>query len=118
MKTLIFACVLFIIGMGLCVKAEADNIPVDLYQHRHVCIRNNATLSVSDTVRCYQGVSFSIQANATLRVKGGTMVDADIKAQTGSNVKIQNNGRIIPRTNRDFYIPIGAKMQINYGRIK
>ena len=88
------------------------------YQHRHVCIRNNATLSVSDTVRCYQGVSFSIQANATLRVKGGTMVDADIKAQTGSNVKIQNNGRIIPRTNRDFYIPIGAKMQINYGRIK
>ena len=39
-------------------------------------------------------------------------------AQTGSNVKIQNNGRIIPRTNRDFYIPIGAKMQINYGRIK
>ena len=88
------------------------------YQHRHVCIRNNATLSVSDTVRCYQGVSFSIQANATLRVKGGTMVDADIKAQTGSNVKIQNNGRIIPRTNRDFYIPIGASMQINYGRIK
>lgn len=37
---------------------------------------------------------------------------------TGSNVKIQNNGRIIPRTNRDFYIPIGTKMQINYGRIK
>lgn len=30
MKTLIFAFVLFIIGMGLCVKAEADNIPVDL----------------------------------------------------------------------------------------
>ncbi len=42
----------------------------------------------------------------------------DTLAQTGSNVKIQNNGRIIPRTNRDFYIPIGAKMQINYGRIK
>lgn len=89
MKKVIFVSVLFVMCMGLFVKAEADN-----------------------------DVSFTIRPNSTLLVNGGTMEDADIKAQTGSNVKIQNNGRIIPRTNRDFYIPIGAKMQINYGRIK
>lgn len=88
------------------------------YQHRHVCIRNNAKLTVCDTVKCYRDVSFTIRANSTLLLNGGTMEDADIKAQTGSNVKIQNNGRIIPCTNKNFSMPLGAKMRIDYGRIK
>ncbi len=83
-----------------------------------VCIRNNAKLTVCDTVKCYRDVSFTIRPNSTLLVNGGTMEDADIKAQTGSNVKIQNNGRIIPCTNKNFSIPLGAKMNISSGRIK
>lgn len=88
------------------------------YQHRHVCIRNNAKLTVCDTVKCYRDVSFTIRPNSTLLVNGGTMEDADVKAQTGSNVKIQSNGRIIPCTNKNFSIPLGAKMNISSGRIK
>ena len=34
------------------------------------------------------------------------------------NVKIQSNGRIIPCTNKNFSIPLGAKMNISSGRIK
>ncbi len=88
------------------------------YQHHHVCIRNNATLSVCDTIKCYHDVSITIQPNATLSVNGGTIEDAEIKPQAGGNVKIQNNGHIIPCTNKNFSVPLGAKMRIDYGRIK
>ncbi len=88
------------------------------YQHQHVCIRNNATLSVCDTVKCYRDVSITIQPNATLSVNGGAIEDADIKPQAGGNVRIQNNGRIIPCTNKNFSIPLGAKMRIDYGQIR
>ena len=88
------------------------------YQYQHVCVRNNATLSVCNTVKCYRDVSITIQPNATLSVNGGAIEDADIKPQAGGNVRIQNNGRIIPCTNKNFSIPLGAKMRIDYGRLK
>ncbi len=40
------------------------------------------------------------------------------KALTGGNASIQNNGRIIPCSNKNFSVPLGVKMQINYGRIR
>ena len=77
-----------------------------------------SALTVCDTVKCYRDVSITIQPNATLLVNGGAIEDADIKPQAGGNVRIQNNGRIIPCTNKNFSIPLGAKMRIDYGQIR
>lgn len=87
------------------------------YQHKHVCIRGNATLEVCDTVKCYQDVSITVKANATLRINGGTIEMADIKVLTGGDVKIENNGHISPMANKTFSLPLGAKINILSGRI-
>ena len=45
-------------------------------------------------------------------------IELTVKTEEGTNVKIQSNGRIIPCTNKNFSIPLGAKMNISSGRIK
>ena len=48
----------------------------------------------------------------------GQIIDAEIKAQPGSNVMLLNNGQITPMTNKNFLLIQGAKMRLGYGEIK
>jgi len=61
-----------------------DRWGYSIYDTTYVCIRNNATLTVSNTVKCYQDVSFTIQSDATLLADGGTLDNVRIVPLQGA----------------------------------
>lgn len=105
---------------------ETDTIFIDTnttyscqkYSHQHIFIRSNASLTVTDTLTCYQGVSITIENGASLIVSGGIINNVILKFLPGSNLTITNNGHIKHNDAVSFDIPLGVTLQQVYGTIE
>jgi hypothetical protein len=49
---------------------------------------------------------------------GGSIISARIDQDSGSNLKMNNDGKIIPPANEYFTVPVGANMEITNGTIQ
>lgn len=105
---------------------EADTIYIDAnttyssqkYSHQHILIRSNASLTVTNTLNCYQGVSITIENGASLIVSSGIINNVILKFLPGSNMTITNNGHIRHNDAVSFEIPLGVTLQQNSGTIE
>jgi len=87
------------------------------FLYSHVVVKNNATLTVTDSVTFYQDVTMTLQGGGKLNLNGGRLLNAVVKTNTNnaSAITISNNGTIELRQNQDFSLPLGNTMQINMG---
>lgn len=58
-----------------------------------------------------------VMSGASLVIDGSNVLNANIRAMAGSNVTIKNNGRIVLRSNAEFYTETGTNIEIQYGSI-
>lgn len=75
---------------------------------------------VGFTVSC----DLSMNRLAEIRIKSGSTLivegvirNANIQAEPGSTIILNNGGQIITHKNDDFVVPIGAILQMNNGKI-
>lgn len=101
------------------IYINSDSIFIsDDYTYRHILVRNNATLTISSTLRCYQGVSITIRNGSSLNVSGGALINAILDFNQGSNLIVSNDGYIVHNSERPFKIPVGVTFRHNFGKIE
>ena len=88
------------------------------YQHilQNICVRNNSTFTVSCDLNMNRLAEIRIKSGSTLIVEG-IIRNANIQAEPGSTIILNNGGQIITHKNDDFVVPVGVILQINEGRI-
>ena len=85
--------------------------------YTHIDIASNATLTVQDILNLFGRVTITIESGGELVVDGGIITNANISFSTGGKLKIKNGGKLVMRTNTDFYAPVGALVEIENGGI-
>jgi len=81
-------------------------------------ITNSATLTISDKLVMPVNSTITISANSKLIVDGGTITYANIIAQSGSELTLQNNAVLQLYKNDELNINLGAVFNNNYGDVQ
>ena len=87
------------------------------YFHKHMVVRNNATLNLFGIATFYPGVKITVEAGSTLWI-GGTLDGASFDIKHGAKVKISQNAYTKLLQNGSFVIPLGAELEFIYGTIE
>lgn len=74
-------------------------------------INNNSNISMSSTSMII------VMAGASLVIDSGHILNANIRAMSGSSITVTNNGTITLRSNAEFYSETGTNLDIQYGSI-
>lgn len=59
-----------------------------------------------------------VMSGATLVIDAANVLNANIRALAGSTLIIKNNGKIVLRSNAEFYTEVGTNLEILYGNIE
>jgi hypothetical protein len=62
-------------------------------------------------------VTITVQSGGHLVIDGGVITNANITFASGGKLTIKNGGKLVMRTNTDFYVPTGALVDITSGEI-
>lgn len=87
------------------------------YTYGTIVIKNNSTLTVSDTIDVYGGTNWIVESGAKLVVDGGCIRNSSIDFKPYSSCEILHNGKIIERSGNRFFMPQQTKINIEYGKI-
>lgn len=71
---------------------------------------SNITLSSASMIIVMSGASLIIDA--------ANVLNASIRAMAGSTVTIRNNGKLVLRSNAEFYTETGTNLEIQYGSVE
>lgn len=74
-------------------------------------INSGATLTMGNST------TITINAGASLVIDAANILNANLRAMAGSTVTIKNNGKIVLRSNAEFYTETGTNLEILYGSI-
>ncbi len=107
------------------IPDEYDTIYIDnstslssyCYLHQHILVRNNSILTISNNIKCYNGVSITIENGSTLQVSGGELNNIILKPQYGSRLIVSNNGIIRHNKSAVFQVPLGVTFRQEWGTI-
>lgn len=101
------------------VYIENDTIlnpSTPVYNHYVVWKGSNTTICQDATFD--NNTYLIVDKGSTLIVDGATISNVTLRPQQGSTIILRNNGKIIKQSGTDFEIPIGAKLEIEYGSIE
>ena len=87
------------------------------YKYNHICIKNGATLNITNNMIMHNGATITICNGGTLVIDGGVLGNASINFLYGSNFIIKNNGSVRLASGHDLNIPSGVNAEIPYGCI-
>lgn len=87
------------------------------YITKNICVRNNSTLTVSCDLLMNHLAEIHIKPGSTLIIDG-CIRNAQIKAEVGSTIILNDGGKIITYQDDSFELPVGATLQINNGTIE
>ena len=80
-------------------------------------ITSGSTFTVYDILNMLGRVTITIQSGGHLIVDGGVITNVNLNMASGSKLTLRNNGKLVMRTNTDFYAPVGALVDIESGEI-
>lgn len=85
--------------------------------YTHIRITQNGTLRVKNTLNLFGHATITIDNGGKLIIDGGTITNAYIVMNAGSQLKFINDGLLVCRSNTNFYAPSGALVEMNHGKI-
>ena len=88
------------------------------YTGKHIKIIDEAYLTISSHLFCCKGVSITIEKDCRLIISGGLLENVILKPQPGSQIIIENGGRIKHNKDVKFKIPLGVTLEQNHGTIE
>lgn len=100
------------------IDQDTEFALIDFTTARHIVVRNNASLTISNHLKCYPGVSLTVEPGASLHVSDGILENVILKVNPGSELTLSNNGTIINSKSRPFNIPKGARFNQLSGEIR
>lgn len=100
------------------IEHDTEFATMDFTTNRHILVRNNANLIISNHLTCYSGVSITIAPGSKLTLSGGILDNVILKLNPGGELTLSNNGTIIHSSTQAFKIPKGAILHQNYGAIR
>lgn len=100
------------------IEQDTEYALMDFTTNRHILVRNNANLTISNHLTCYSGVSITVEPGSRLIVSGGILDNVILKLCPSSELTVANNGTIIHSVEQAFTIPKGAVLHQNYGIIR
>lgn len=100
------------------IYIDTDTLYSSGYKHilQNICVRNNSTFTVSSDLSMNRLAEIRIKSGSTLIVEG-VIRNANIQAEPGSTIILNNGGQIITHKNDDFVVPVGVILQMNNGKI-
>ncbi len=87
------------------------------YKYNHICIKNGATLNITNNMIMHNGATITVCNGGILVVNGGVLDNASINFLSGSNFIVKNNGSVRLACDHDLNIPLGVNAEIPYGCI-
>lgn len=105
-------------GNGTVVINSNQTITIEQVYNYNVVVLPNVTWTVKSDLLFHYGAHLRIMSGATVIVDGGSIISARIDQDSGSNLKMMNDGKIIPPANECFTVPVGANMEITNGTIQ
>lgn len=81
-------------------------------------VMGNATLYVYATLTLTNNAKIVLSANSKLVVDGGRIDDCILQMDSGSELVVKGNGRLVMASGHSFKAPEGAVVKINKGRIE
>ena len=75
-------------------------------------INNNSSVALSSESM------FIVMSGASLVIDAATLSNANVRAMSGSSVTITNGGKIVLRSNAEFYTETGTVVDIPYGSVE
>ena len=100
------------------IDTDTEYAVVDFVTNRHILVRNNSTLTISNQLTCYQGISVTVESGSTLAVSGGALKNVILKLRPGSTLLLSNCGSIIHNKVGDFKVPKGATFRQTSGVVR
>lgn len=85
--------------------------------YSNINITSGGTLTVSNILNLFGRVTITVQSGGHLVIDGGVITNANITFASGGKLTIKNGGKLVMRTNTDFYVPTGALVDITSGEI-
>ena len=89
-----------------------------MYSHKHIVVRNNSSLTLSNLLTCYEGVKIIVEDGSSLIVDGGTVENVILPPHVGSTITLKNDGHIMHNGTTPFYLPRGALLFNIFGKIE
>ena len=105
-------------GNGTVVISSNQTITVDQVYNYNVVVHPNVTWTVKSDLLFHYGAHLRIMSGATVIIDGGSIISARIDQDSGSNLNMMNDGKIIPPANECFTVPVGANMEVTNGIIQ
>ena len=87
------------------------------YKRSHIVVASNKMLTVKNILNMFGRPTISVQSGGQLIIDGGVITNAYFNLAAGSILVLKNGGKIVMRTNTDFYAPVGALIDITHGEI-
>lgn len=100
------------------IDHDTEYALIDFTTNRHILIRNNANLTISNHLTCYSSVSITVEPGSKLTVSGGVLDNAILKLKPGCEMTVSNNGTVIHSLAAPFNVPAGAILHHDYGTIR
>ena len=75
------------------------------------------TINSSSTLTMGNSTTITVKSGASLIIDSGSILNANVRALAGSTVAIKNGGKIVLRSNAEFYTETGTNLEILYGSI-
>jgi len=82
-------------------------------------IVKSGTLTINNSSNISMGSSSMIivMSGASLVIDAANILNANVRAMAGSTVTIKNNGKIVLRSNAEFYTETGTILDVQFGNI-
>jgi len=100
---------------GLRVVSTATTITISGQLYGNMLVKGSGQLTIQANVEMKGSNTLTVESGGKLIINGATLSNANINLKPGATLRIINNGIIDPRTN--FYAPVGAIVDIQYGQI-
>jgi hypothetical protein len=76
------------------------------------------TINNSSNVSFNSSSMIIVMSGASLIIDAANVLNANIRALSGSSVFIRNNGKLVLRSNAEFYTETGTSLEIPYGSVE
>lgn len=100
---------------GLRIVSTTTTISTAVQHYGNIRVTSSGQLTIQANMQMMENSKLTVESGGKLIINGATLSNAEIELKPGSTLRIINNGIIDPRTN--FYAPVGAIVDIQYGQI-
>lgn len=86
-------------------------------KYTHIVITPNGKLTVKNILNLFGRVNIYIASGGQLLIDGGVVTNAEIIMSSGSQLTIENGGKLVMRTNTNFNPSLGVIVDVQDGEI-